>query len=162
MKMTLSVLLGGQGTEKYGDAPPHTLGNRTKSDASHLQQNQMRHICQSSSMTVTKKRAPPGRQQARRGKARGTTSPRGGGGAARAAMPALPVEERGKHQHRLCHFPTAVNICDHGATRETMSAGGGGVSAPQQKRTPSTRGPSTLPHQQQRRPNNRCARERRA
>ena len=80
MKMTLSVLLGGQGTEKYGDAPPHTLGNRTKSDASHLQQNQMPHICQSSSMTVTKKRATPGRQQARRGKVRGTTSARGGGG----------------------------------------------------------------------------------
>ena len=80
MKMTLSVLLGGQGTEKYGDAPPHTLGNRTKSDASHLQQNQMPHICQPSSMKVTKKRTPPGRQQARRGKARGTTSPRGGEG----------------------------------------------------------------------------------
>ena len=87
-----------------------------------------------------------------------------GRGAARAAMPALPVEVRGRHQHRLCHFLTAANIHDHGATRGTTSAGGGGWGppAPQHRHTPSTRGPSTLPHQQQRRPNDRCAREQRA
>ncbi len=43
-------------------------------------------------------------------------------------MPALPVEAQREHQHRLCHFPTAVNIRDNGATRGTMSAGGRGVS----------------------------------
>jgi len=68
----------------------------------------------------------------------------GGRGAARAGTPALPVEARGGHRHRHCHFPTAANIRDHGATRGTTSAEGvGGARAPQHRRTPSTRGPST-------------------
>ena len=53
---------------------------------------------------------------------------RGGGGARShpLRMPALPVEAQGGHRHRLCHFPTAANIHNHGATRGTTSAGGGG------------------------------------
>ena len=107
----------------------------------------MPHICYSSSTTVTTK--------CDRG-ARGMTSAEGasqgnnervcvgGRGAAHAATPALPVEVQGGRPHRLCRFPTAANICDHGATRGTTSAeGGGGPPSPQYRRTPSTRGPST-------------------
>ena len=128
MKMTLSVLLGGQGTEKYGDAPPphprqqnkiRCLTSATKSDASHLPI--LLHDGDKKTRAAWEATSPEGESQGNDERTGG-----GGGGAARAAMPALPVEERGKHQHRLCHFPTAVNICDHGATRETMSAGGGG------------------------------------
>jgi hypothetical protein len=51
--------------------------------------------------------------------------------------------ETGGHRHRLCRFPTAANIRDHGATRGTTSTEGGGARAPQHRRTPSTCGPST-------------------
>jgi hypothetical protein len=92
----------------------------------------MPHICYSSSATVTTK--------CDRG-ARGMTSAEGasqgnnervcvgGRGAAHAATPALPVEVQGGRPHRLCRFPTAANICDHGATRGTTSAEGGGGTA---------------------------------
>ena len=135
---------------------------------SATEQNQMPHICHSSSETLTTKRDRAARgTTSAEGKSQGNDKRGGGGGggwAACAAMPALPVEARGRHQHRLCHFPTAANIHDHGATRGTTSAGGGGGGppAPQHRHTPSTRGPSTLPHQQQRRLNDRCAREQRA
>ena len=107
----------------------------------------MPHICYSSSATVTTKcdRGARGMMSAE-GASQGNNERVcvGGRGAAHAATPALPVEVQGGRPHRLCRFPTAANICDHGATRGTTSAeGGGGPPSPQYRRTPSTRGPST-------------------
>ena len=89
-------------------------------------------ICHSSSATVTTERDHGARgTTSAEGASQGNDERVGGGGrgAASAATPALPVEARGGHRHRLCRFPTVANIRDHGATRGTTSAEGGGRGA---------------------------------
>ena len=85
MKMTLSVLLGGQQNKI------RCLTSATKSDASHLPI--LLHDGDKITRAAWEATSPKGESE-------GNDEPTGGGGAARAAMPALPVKERGKHQQR--------------------------------------------------------------